>query len=248
MLRPWSSEGPGWRLARAASTGPQWRPPWWPWRQEEGPPQRLLRLTAPVKLYKEADASAELLEELPSGELLVAVGEDVLKVGTPEVPNWLSVRSPTEETVEIMGEKPLEYQDGWILADAVELAAHQLGDRLAGRVDVPDHPVINLLKSLPPFKGSPLPDWIPGSVCELHTGKVGGVLKGGRFLLQRPAGAVPERLALESEMLLTHKERRRSTAIAATLGQNGRDAVSWEGKPRNFQNQLPFSGCVGKLK
>ncbi|CAL1143025.1 unnamed protein product [Cladocopium goreaui] len=99
-----------------------------------------------------------------------------------------------------------------------DVAAHQLGDRLAGRVDVPDHPVINLLKSLPPFKGSPLPDWIPGSVCELHTGKVGGVLKGGRFLLQRPAGAVPERLALESEMLLTHKERRRSTAIAATLG------------------------------
>lgn len=38
--------------------------------------------------------------------------------------------------------------------------------------------------------------------------QVGGVLKGGRYLLQRPSGAVPERLALESKMLLTNKARK----------------------------------------
>eukprot|EP00913_Durusdinium_trenchii_P003711 g3434.t2 len=37
------------------------------------------------------------------------------------------------------------------------------------------------------------------------TFQVGGVLKGGRFLLQRPSGAVPEWLMLESSMFLTRK-------------------------------------------
>lgn len=171
-------------------------------------------------MYKEANLTAELLKELPSGELLVAAGEPALKVaGGDGGEPWLWVQSPTEETVEIMSEKPLEYEEGWIhVPDAgLEVATHQLGDRLTGRVDVPDHPVTNLVKQLPFFQG-PLPDWIPHSVCELHDGKVGGVLKGGRFLLQRPSGAVPERLVLEGNLLLTRKERRKHTAWAATLG------------------------------
>ncbi|CAK9002083.1 unnamed protein product, partial [Durusdinium trenchii] len=202
----------------ASSTWSEWAT-WAGWRQEEGPPQRILRLTGPVKLYKEA-ASEEVLQDLTSGELLIGVGEEALQVGSDVANGWLFVRRPTEESVEIMSDKPLEYQDGWIhLPDApVEMAEHQLGDRLAGRVDVPDHPVTNVLKALPFCRGQELPDWIPGSVCELHTGKVGGVLKGGRFLLQRPSGAVPERLMLESSMLLTRKDRRRNTAIAAALG------------------------------
>ncbi|CAK9002093.1 unnamed protein product, partial [Durusdinium trenchii] len=174
----------------ASSTWSEWAT-WAGWRQEEGPPQRILRLTGPVKLYKEA-ASEEVLQDLTSGELLIGVGEEALQVGSDVANGWLFVRRPTEESVEIMSDKPLEYQDGWIhLPDApVEMAEHQLGDRLAGRVDVPDHPVTNVLKALPFCRGQELPDWIPGSVCELHTGKVGGVLKGGRFLLQRPSGAV----------------------------------------------------------
>ncbi|CAK9002089.1 unnamed protein product, partial [Durusdinium trenchii] len=183
----------------ASSTWSEWAT-WAGWRQEEGPPQRILRLTGPVKLYKEA-ASEEVLQDLTSGELLIGVGEEALQVGSDVANGWLFVRRPTEDMVR-----------------AVEMAEHQLGDRLAGRVDVPDHPVTNVLKALPFCRGQELPDWIPGSVCELHTGKVGGVLKGGRFLLQRPSGAVPERLMLESSMLLTRKDRRRNTAIAAALG------------------------------
>ncbi|CAK9002095.1 unnamed protein product, partial [Durusdinium trenchii] len=213
----------------ASSTWSEWAT-WAGWRQEEGPPQRILRLTGPVKLYKEA-ASEEVLQDLTSGELLIGVGEEALQVGSDVANGWLFVRRPTEESVEIMSDKPLEYQDGWIhLPDApVEMAEHQLGDRLAGRVDVPDHPVTNVLKALPFCRGQELPDWIPGSVCELHTGKVGGVLKGGRFLLQRPSGAVPERLMLESSMLLTRKalSLRRSWGPPFICGSGCAGRPSW---------------------
>ncbi|CAE7578891.1 unnamed protein product [Symbiodinium necroappetens] len=84
------------------------------------------------------------------------------------------------DNVEVMSERPLEYQEGWIHlpSTSLQIAEHQLGDRLAGRVDVPDHPVMNLVRKLPPWAGHPLPDWMPASVCELHTGKVGGIVRG----------------------------------------------------------------------
>merc|ERR1712217_926514 len=41
---------------------------------------------------------------------------------------------------------------------------------------------------------------------------------GGRFLLQRPSGAIPERLALTTEFLVPPRDRKRYTGIAALIG------------------------------
>ncbi|CAE8635169.1 unnamed protein product, partial [Polarella glacialis] len=141
--------------------------------------------------------------------------------GSSELPEWMLVRAPAEEDIEIMGDKPLEYKDGWLHtpSSSLKVAELQLGDKVAARIDVPSHPVLDSLRALPPFKGGrKLPDWIVASVCELHTGKVGGVVKRGRFLVQRPSGAMPERIATEAAMLQVPKERARRTVLAAILG------------------------------
>merc|ERR1712151_24361 len=63
-----------------------------------------------------------------------------------------------------------------------------------------------------------LPTWLLSSVSEFHTGKIEGVVKEGRYLLQRPSGAIPERLALTPDFLLPPKARARKTGVAAILG------------------------------
>lgn len=189
-----------------------------PQRSQELPPTRwLARLDMPAQLRADADSEAELLFELPQGELL----QTFRKIEECDAEDeWLLVRAPLEETVEVMSDRPLSYQIGWIHCPttALKTTRFQLGDKLAARVDVPNHPVVELLKYFPPWRGDKLPDWVPAMCCELHTGKIGGVVKRGRFMVQRPSGAVPERLTLEAAMLQSPKERARTTVLAALLG------------------------------
>ena len=90
-------------------------------------------------------------------------------------------------------------------------------------MDVPDHPVINLLESLPFIRGRKLPDWVPGSVCELHTGKARAVETG-----RRPSGG----RGLEERPLFAATAERRS-ARAAGLGVE--DAPHEEGEWRTHR-------------
>lgn len=181
------------------------------------PTRWLAQLSMPAQLRADPDSEAELLLELPEGELL----QTFRKIEEcPSEEEWLLVRAPLEETVEVMSDRALSYQVGWIHCPttALKTARFQLEDKLAARVDVPNHPVVEVLKHFPPWRDGKLPDWVPAMCCELHTGKVGGVVKRGRFLVQRPSGAVPERLTLESAMLQSPKERARTTVLAALLG------------------------------
>lgn len=156
--------------------------------------------------------NSDVLAELPAGELV----ETMLDVSSGA--EWFLVRAPLEDEVQAMSDKPLEYRDGWLLRPALDRAEHQLGDSVAARIDVTTHPVVNAMKSLPPWRDSGVPDWVHASVAELYTGKVTGVTRHGRFLVQRPSGAVPERVASEPEMLLVPKERARLTFRAGLVG------------------------------
>lgn len=173
-----------------------------------------MRLTGNARLLQEAKLNAEEIEELRAGELL----EVVTAEGTLES-EWLHVRSPTEEQIEIMSDKPLNYQVGWLHKAALEAAEHQLGERVAARIDIPNHPVLDIVKKLPPWQHrGELPSWMGASVAELHPGFIGGVVRGGKFLVQRPSGAMPERIATTADLIVVPKERLRRTVIAAGLG------------------------------
>lgn len=205
--------------------------------KEEGPKRHLLRLQAPAQLYREAAESAEVLEEVPAGELLIAVGAPEAAEPSPQLPEWLLVRVPAEDSIDVMSDKPLQYQDGWVRRPEVELAPLQLGDRVAARMEVHGHPVLNCLRQLPPWKGpdgEALPLWIRASVSELHTGKVDGVVKSGRFLVQRAAGAIPERVAGELDMFIRPKDRARQTFKAAALGLGLAAAFGLAGHTRGW--------------
>lgn len=169
-------------------------------------------MSTPTKLYANADAACDVLAEIPSGELVETMSE------LDGYGEWRLVRSPVEQNIDVMSDKPLEFLDGWVQCSALELAEHQIGDKVTVRFEVGSHPVLDLLKKVPPWKGAPLPPWMAACVAEMATGKIGGVVKNGRFLVQRPAGAVPERVATSSELVVLPKDRWRQTAKAGVVG------------------------------
>mmetsp|Transcript_9971 Transcript_9971/g.22267 ORF Transcript_9971/g.22267 Transcript_9971/m.22267 type:complete len:307 (-) Transcript_9971:70-990(-) len=179
------------------------------------PSRRIVRLMAPAPLREEADAAAAVVAELPSGELVEAVGDADSEL------DWLLVRAPMEDEVNAMSDKPLLYQDGWLHGATLEAAEHQLGDKVAARIDPEAHPVVEALKTVLRWQGKPdasPPSWFIASVAELYTGKVAGVVRKGRFLVQRPSGAVPERVTMPPELLIVPRDRARKTALAGLLG------------------------------
>lgn len=207
-----------------------------------------MRLRAATKVHAEADAASAEVAELEEGHLVEAAGMVDLE-GAPPEGGWLLVRSPLEDKLDVMSDKPLEYQDGWIPIETtegermVERAELQLGNKVAARVFVETHPVLDLLKKLPPWKESGLPEWMRAAVAELYTGKIGGVAKRSRFVVQRPSGAMPERVAVRVGMIIVPKDRARQTTIAGLLGLSasllvglGIHAYSWQvlGRPVDF--------------
>jgi len=212
-------------------------------RHAEEPRNQILRLTGAAKLRAQASADSEMLAELGAGDLVEAIGGNLEPAG-----GWLLVRSPLEDRIDVMSDKPLEYQDGWLAVAAPALEADfgtaspapapaeeaggaaalalekllvptdvQMGERVAARVLLETHPVLDALKKLPLFKDG-LPNWMPVSVAELYAGRIAGVAKRGRFILQRPSGAMPERVASVPEKLIRPKARMRQTTIAGILG------------------------------
>jgi len=188
----------------------QWN--WWWFRKDLPPERQIVRLTSPGRLLADASSEAEVVDNIPAGELLEVVGEASAHV------EWLPVRAPLEDKLEVMSEKPLEYQDGWLFEPNFELAEHKLGDKVTVRVDATSHPLLDTLKMLPWWKSSDLPSWIVASVSELYNGKIHGVVKQGRFMIQRPTGSMPERLATSASMLLVSRQRARQTTYAGLLG------------------------------
>lgn len=203
----------------------------------EVPPRQILRLVGTsAQLHTEPDVSSPILVELKQGELIETVAGSlpaatVEEDAAEDVPEWLLVRSPSAEEIEIMSDKPLDYVDGWLHVDAetrraLEPAEHQLGDKIGARIDPPTHPVLDALRRLPPWRApsglvkdaKPLPKWMVASVYEIYTGKIEGSVKGGRFLVQRPSGAIPERVAHGPDLLVTPKQRWRKTLWAGLLG------------------------------
>lgn len=189
----------------------------WPW----GPPPRdrlIVELLTRTELRQDADIHSEVIAELPCGLMVEAFGN------IDESREWLLVRSPVEDKVDIMSDMPLEYQDGWLRHASVKRAEHQLGDRVAALTAPESHPLFEALRVLPPWRGgpctpgAPLPDWIIAAVSELHTGKIGGVVKEGRYVVQRPSGAMPARLATTHDLLLVPRDRARRTVLAGFIG------------------------------
>lgn len=202
-------------LQRHCATGSFIAGAWWPQRQPAVPRPKLVRLTADAQLYAETDVAAEPLAELSQGELVEAIGD--IDEGAHR--EWLLVRFPLEDQVESMSDKPLAYQNGWLFRASLQRAEHQLGDKVAALVDVSStHPVLGLLRKFPWWKHSGPPTWMASWVSELYTGKVEGVIQQERFLVQRPAGAMPERIATKTDLLVTPKARARQTATAGLVG------------------------------
>mmetsp|Transcript_125908 Transcript_125908/g.350804 ORF Transcript_125908/g.350804 Transcript_125908/m.350804 type:complete len:317 (+) Transcript_125908:71-1021(+) len=189
---------------------------WWAQRGDPARARpRLARLTAATPLRAEADAAAESLVELQRGELVEAIGD----IDDSAFREWLLVRAPLEDKVDSMSDKPLEYCTGWLHWPELEHAEHQLGDKVAARVDVASsHPVLGLLRRLPPWREKGPPAWVSASVAELYPGSVEGVAQCGRFLVQRPSGALPERLATSAQLLVPPRARLRQTALAGLAG------------------------------
>lgn len=184
---------------------------------------RIIRLTSPARLSVEADADSEELATLPMGEFVQAIGEV-----DGERHEWLLVRTSNQSQVNSMGEDPLTYVDGWVQWASFDVAPHQLGDRVAACVDVPEHPVLGLIEKLPPFKSegkAGLPRWMHASVCEYHVGKVQSVVQGGRLLIQRPSGAVPERIATTPDLLLVSRARFKKACFSGFIGFIGATAI-----------------------
>lgn len=208
---------------------------------------QILRLRAATKVHAEASAASEELTELEEGAF-VEVSGHVDVEGAPPEGGWLLVRSPLEDKMDVMSDKPLEYQDGWIPVATedgekmVERAELQLGQKVAARVFVETHPVLDLLKKLPPWKDGELPFWMRAAVAELYTGKIGGVAQRSRFVVQRPSGAMPERVAVKVDLLVLPKERARQTTLAGLLGLAislaiglGVHGLSWaQGRPTDY--------------
>eukprot|EP00929_Paragymnodinium_shiwhaense_P014712 TRINITY_DN122666_c0_g1_i1.p1 TRINITY_DN122666_c0_g1~~TRINITY_DN122666_c0_g1_i1.p1 ORF type:complete len:345 (+),score=60.37 TRINITY_DN122666_c0_g1_i1:58-1092(+) len=183
------------------------------------PPDRVIvELASPAKLLADPEADSEAVLELPAGELLEAFGD------VDSDREWLLVRSPLEDDVELMSDKPLAYQDGWLHDADVKKTSFQLGDTVTARTESDIHPAFEAMRLVPPWRpgaaggGAPIPDWIRRSVNELYNGKVAGVTKNGRFLVQRPAGAMPERVVTTADFLYTPKERKRRAIAAGIIG------------------------------
>jgi len=173
------------------------------------PSGRLLRLDKPAQLFTDTDEH-EVLAEVPDGEFVEAFGDTESE--------WLLVRRSLEDdNIDVMSDSPLRYQDGWLHHADLSVTEHQIGDRVTARTQFPEHPLLDLAKALPHWKGN-APGWLYASVAEMHTGKIGGILQGGRYLVQRPSGAIPERIAQEPELLITPRERAKRTTIAGLLG------------------------------
>lgn len=181
---------------------------------------------------------------LAEGDLVeTASGIDIF--ATPPEGGWLLVRAPQEDRLDVMSDKPLAYKDGWIalgpVADGsaeqvisdsdavstssatadmrsiVEPAELQLGQKVAALVIPETHPVLQNLKKLPMYKDG-LPEWMKNCVAELYTGRISGVAMRGRFVLQRPSGAMPERIATAYAKFLLPRRRFKKTAVAGILG------------------------------
>jgi hypothetical protein len=176
---------------------------------------RLVRLSAAAPLLSETDTASAVIAELQAGNLVEAIGD----IEDSNFREWLLVRSPAEEAIDSMSDKPLTYQTGWLHRPELVSAEHQLGDQVVVQVDVSSaHPVLGLLRTILSWRGGVMPQWIKASVSELHAGKIGGLVKNGRFLVQRPNGAMPERMAARHEALLLPRSHKKQAASAGLVG------------------------------
>lgn len=178
------------------------------------PPDRvLLRLRAPAQLLADALETAEVTAELPEGELLEAFRD------VDHSAQWILVRRSLEDRVDSMSEKPLEYEDGWLFGATLEKAPHQLGDKVAARIKHDEHPAFQILRAVPPWRnGRPVPQWFETAVLDLNAGKIGGVMQRSRFLVQRPSGAIPERVAVESDLIVVPRQKAKQAVLWGILG------------------------------
>lgn len=194
-----------------------------------------------MSLRADPNLESEEVLTLAAGDLVeTAGGVDV--VSSPPEGGWLLVRAPLEDKLDVMSEKPLEYQDGWLAvgpvaeqsgeqeiseSDAVaashaspssclEKAELQLGQKVAALVIPETHPVLQTLEKL--FYKDGCPQWMKNSVAELYTGKISGAAQRGRYVLQRPSGAMPERIATAYAKFLLPRGRFKKTAVAGILG------------------------------
>lgn len=189
---------------------------WWrPQPQDTTQAMQLVRLSAAAPLLSEADVASAAITELQAGDLVEAVGD----IEDSNFREWLLVRSPGEEAIDSMSDKPLAYQTGWLHQPELDSAEHQLGDKVVVQVDTSSaHPVLGLLRTMLSWWGREMPPWIKATVSELHAGKIGGLVKNGRFLVQRPCGAMPERMAARPEAIMHPSSHKKQAALAGSVG------------------------------
>jgi len=136
---------------------------------------------------------------------------------TDTPPEWVLVRRPLESDIEVMSEKPLLYEAGWLKDAKIQHADFQLGEKVSVKVETLSHIVLDMARKVPFWKTA-LPWWLTESLAEVHSGKVAGVVQQGRFMVQRPSGAIPERMAVEAKVIMRRRQLAKRTLAGAVVG------------------------------
>jgi len=207
-----------------------------------GPPPRglLVRCMAPTDLRREPREAAETLYELPCGELMETFADF-----TDVPPEWVLVRRPLENDIEVMSDKPLLYEAGWLQNAQIERAEYQLGEKVCVKVEARSHILLDMARKMPIWKTA-LPGWLTESLAEVYSGKVAGVVQQGRFMIQRPSGAIPERFALEDNFIMRRRQVAKRTLAGVAMGAVVATALGFLGHSLAWCGGAPLdSGLKG---
>jgi len=198
-------------------------------------PSRLLaRSLETMEIRADCHATAVVLHELPPGELVEAYWDLEAK------PEWLLVRRPLEDNIEVMSDKPLLYEAGWIHNPKLERAKFQLGENVSVRVDQNSLFALEMARKMPFWSADALPAWLTSSFAEVNGGKIAGIVQQDRFMVQRPSGAIPERLAVEADVIMRRRQLAKRTAVGALVGALAATALGFAGHTLAWAQGAPI--------
>lgn len=179
----------------------------------------ILELQEDAHLYKEpGDDSGASSESIKGGELVLARSDLIVRLPDAQDSPWIFVHVPKDTEIKSMSDVPLTYEDGWLKRNLLVETPWKTGERAAVTApDPPEHPFFYMLRVLPQWRDG-VPKWLHNTCAEHFPGKVYGTMVGGEIVVQRPSGAIPERLAAPYLELLRPRDRAKIVAKSTGLG------------------------------
>lgn len=160
-------------------------------------------------------------EPIKRGELVLARPDLIVSFPDAEDSPWVFVQVPKDTAVKAMSDEPLTYEDGWLRQNALGEIPWKMGERAAVTApDPPEHPALSVFRIYPQWRDG-IPRWLSHTCAEHFPGKVYGCIVGGEIVVQRPGGAIPERLSAVYADLLRPKDRAKIVAKSTALGLLG---------------------------